>query len=39
MSSSLSLMGLFLEWQPELRKRLRRRLGSDDLVNDVLQET
>ena len=38
-SSSMSLMGLFLEWQPELRKRLRRRLGSDELVNDVLQET
>lgn len=39
MVSSLSLMGLFLEWQPELRKRLRRRLGSEELVNDVLQET
>lgn len=38
-SSPLSLLGLFLEWQPELRRRLRRRLGSDDLVNDVLQET
>ncbi|WP_243042268.1 RNA polymerase sigma factor [Dyella sedimenti] len=37
--SSLSLLALFIEWQPELRKRLRRRLGSDELVNDVLQET
>ena len=37
--SSLSLLGLFMEWQPELRRRLRRRLGSEELVNDVLQET
>lgn len=35
----MSLLGLFLERQQELRKRLRRRLGSDELVNDVLQET
>jgi RNA polymerase sigma-70 factor (ECF subfamily) len=35
----MSLLGLFLERQQELRRRLRRRLGSDDLVNDVLQET
>lgn len=38
-STPLSLLGLFLERQSELRKRLRRRLGSDELVNDVLQET
>jgi len=36
---ALSLLGLFLEWQPELRRRLRRRLGSEELVNDVMQET
>jgi RNA polymerase sigma-70 factor (ECF subfamily) len=28
-----------MERQQEFRRRLRRRLGSDDLVNDVLQET
>jgi len=37
--SSLSLLGFFMQWRPELRRRLRRRLGSDELVNDVLQET
>lgn len=37
--SSLSLLGLFMQWRPELKRRLRRRLGSDELVNDVLQET
>lgn len=36
---SASLLGLFMERQPELRRRLKRRLGSDDLVNDVMQET
>lgn len=38
-ASSMSLLALFMEGQTELRKRLRRRLGSDELVNDVLQET
>jgi len=38
-ASSMTLLALFIERQAELRKRLRRRLGSDDLVNDVLQET
>jgi RNA polymerase sigma-70 factor (ECF subfamily) len=38
-STPVSMMSLFMERQHEFRQRLRRRLGSDDLVNDVLQET
>ncbi len=38
-SPSATMLGLFMESRSELRRRLRRRLGSDDLVNDVLQET
>lgn len=33
------LRGLFLEHYEAFRKRLRRRLGSDDLALDALQET
>jgi len=38
-SQTLPLLHLFLEQRHELRRRLRYRLGSDELVNDVLQET
>lgn len=34
-----SLLGLFLANYEDFRRRLRRRLRSDDLVDDVLQET
>lgn len=34
-----SLRGLFLDHYEAFRKRLRRRLGSDDLALDALQET
>jgi RNA polymerase sigma-70 factor (ECF subfamily) len=34
-----SLLGLFLDNYEDFRRRLRRRLRSDDLVDDVLQET
>lgn len=34
-----SLLGLFLDNYDDFRRRLRRRLRSDDLVDDVLQET
>jgi RNA polymerase sigma factor (sigma-70 family) len=37
--SPFSLLRLFLEQRSELRRRLKYRLGSDDLVNDALQET
>jgi len=38
-TSPISLLGMFIERHQELRRRLKRRLGSDDVVNDVLQET
>lgn len=38
-SRTLPLLHLFLERRQELRRRLKYRLGSDELVNDVLQET
>ncbi len=38
-TSPLSMLGLFMERHQEFRRRLKRRLGSDDLVNDILQET
>ncbi|KAF1009106.1 MAG: hypothetical protein GAK28_00739 [Luteibacter sp.] len=34
-----SLLGLFLDNYDDFRRRLRRRLRSDDLVDDVMQET
>lgn len=34
-----SMLGLFLDNYEDFRRRLRRRLRSDDLVDDVLQET
>jgi RNA polymerase sigma-70 factor (ECF subfamily) len=34
-----SMLGLFLANYEDFRRRLRRRLRSDDLVDDVLQET
>lgn len=34
-----TMLGVFLENYEEFRRRLRRRLRSDDLVDDVLQET
>ncbi|MGA4475679.1 RNA polymerase sigma factor [Ectopseudomonas chengduensis] len=34
-----AMLKLFLASYDELRARLRRRLGSDDLANDILQET
>lgn len=38
-SSSYPLVHLFLAQRHELRRRLKYRLGSDELVNDALQET
>ena len=38
-STSVTMLGLFMQRQQDLRRRLKRRLGSDDLVDDVLQET
>jgi RNA polymerase sigma-70 factor (ECF subfamily) len=38
-SSSLPLLRLFMERRQELRRRLKNRLGSDELANDALQET
>ncbi|URL57059.1 sigma-70 family RNA polymerase sigma factor [Luteibacter flocculans] len=34
-----SLLGLFVDNYEDFRRRLRRRLPSDDLVDDALQET
>ena len=34
-----SMLGLFLANYEDFRRRLRRRLRSDDLVDDVMQET
>lgn len=34
-----SMLGLFLANYDDFRRRLRRRLRSDDLVDDVMQET
>ncbi|NII05795.1 RNA polymerase sigma factor [Luteibacter anthropi] len=34
-----SLLGVFLDNYDDFRRRLRRRLRSDDLVDDVMQET
>lgn len=34
-----SMLGIFLANYEDFRRRLRRRLRSDDLVDDVLQET
>ena len=34
-----TMLGVFLDNYEEFRRRLRRRLRSDDLVDDVLQET
>lgn len=39
MSSELSLLGHFLDNYEDFRRRLRRRLRSDDLADDVMQET
>ena len=39
MSSDASLLGLFLANYEDFRRRLRRRLRSDDLADDVMQET
>jgi RNA polymerase sigma-70 factor (ECF subfamily) len=38
-STSLPLLRLFMERRQELRRRLKNRLGSDELANDALQET
>lgn len=38
-SASVSMRDLFLQRHQEFRCRLRRRLGSEELVNDVMQET
>lgn len=38
-TTSLSLVRLFMERRHELRRRLKYRLGSDELANDALQET
>jgi len=38
-STSLPLLRLFMERRHELRRRLKNRLGSDELANDALQET
>lgn len=38
-STSLPLLRLFMERRHELKRRLRIRLGSDELANDALQET
>jgi RNA polymerase sigma factor (sigma-70 family) len=34
-----AMLGLFIEHYQEFSRRLRRRLRSDDLVDDVMQET
>lgn len=39
MSGDTTLMGLFLDNYEDFRRRLRRRLRSDDLADDVMQET
>jgi RNA polymerase sigma factor (sigma-70 family) len=38
-TTSLPLLRLFMERRHELRRRLKNRLGSDELANDALQET
>lgn len=38
-TTSPSLLRLFMERRQELRRRLKNRLGSDELANDALQET
>jgi DNA-directed RNA polymerase specialized sigma24 family protein len=38
-TTSLSLARLFMERRQELRRRLKYRLGSEELANDALQET
>jgi RNA polymerase sigma factor (sigma-70 family) len=38
-STSLPLLRLFMERRHELRRRLKQRLGSEELANDALQET
>jgi RNA polymerase sigma-70 factor (ECF subfamily) len=38
-SPPFPLLHFFLEQRSELRRRLKYRLGSDELVNDALQET
>jgi len=38
-TTSLPLLRLFMERRHELRRRLKSRLGSDELANDALQET
>lgn len=38
-TTSMSLARLFIERRQELRRRLKYRLGSEELANDALQET
>ncbi|RUL75245.1 RNA polymerase sigma factor [Dyella choica] len=38
-TTPLPLLRLFMERRQELRRRLKHRLGSDELANDALQET
>ena len=38
-TTPLPLLRLFMERRHELRRRLKNRLGSDELANDALQET
>lgn len=38
-TTPLPLLRLFMERRHELRRRLKSRLGSDELANDALQET
>ena len=38
-ATSISLVRLFMERRQELRRRLKYRLGSEELANDALQET
>ena len=38
-STTLPLLRLFMERRQELRRRLKLRLGSEELANDALQET
>lgn len=38
-TTSLPLLRLFMERRQELRRRLKNRLGSEELANDALQET
>ena len=38
-SAPPTMLGLFLERRREFHRRLKRRLGSEELANDVLQET